>query len=72
MTNQWNVNLQREFSLHKERAAKLFLRFDMLNLQNRSQFNAPDTNPYSTNFGRVSSQSAAVNRFIQIQGRIQF
>lgn len=72
MTNQWNVNLQREFSLPKERGAKLFLRFDMLNLQNRSQFNAPDSSPYSTNFGRVTSQSAAVNRFIQIQGRIQF
>jgi len=42
------------------------------NVQNRSPFSAPDTNPYSTNFGRVTSQTPAVNRFIQIQGRIQF
>ncbi|MBI3472937.1 MAG: carboxypeptidase regulatory-like domain-containing protein [Candidatus Solibacter usitatus] len=70
ITNQWNGNLQREIKF-KERIA-LQLRLDALNLQNRSQFNAPNTDPFSTNFGKVESQTAATNRFIQIQGRIRF
>ncbi|MGH8246797.1 MAG: hypothetical protein ACREUU_10230 [Gammaproteobacteria bacterium] len=69
-TNQWNVNLQREFPLTEK--VKMFLRLDALNLQNRSRFNAPSTDPNSTNFGRVTSQSAALNRFYQLQARIQF
>jgi len=67
-TKQINANLQREFSI-KERLG-MQLRFEALNLQNRSQFQAPDNNPYSTNFGRVVQQTQALNRFIQIQGRI--
>jgi hypothetical protein len=43
-----------------------------MNLQNRSQFDAPTTNPYSTNFGRVTTQTAAMNRFIQAHVRIRF
>jgi hypothetical protein len=30
------------------------------------------TDPTSTNFGRVTEQSASLNRFFQIQGRLQF
>jgi len=41
-------------------------------MQNRSQFNAPDTGVTSTNFGRVTSQTSATNRWIQLQGRIRF
>lgn len=70
MTNQWDTNIQREFRI-RERMS-LQLRLDALNVFNRSQFAAPDTNPYSTNFGRITSQTGAINRFIQIQGRIQF
>jgi len=69
-TKQINANLQREFRI-KERAG-LQLRFEALNLQNRSQFQAPENNPYSTNFGRVVQQTQALNRFVQIQGRIVF
>jgi len=69
-TSQINANLQREFKF-QERAA-LQLRFEALNLQNRSLFEAPDNNPYSTNFGKVVQQTQALNRFIQIQGRIVF
>src|SRR5205085_2630751 len=54
MTNQWNGNVQREFRI-KERA-RLQLRMEALNLQNRSQFAAPATNPTNTNFGKVISQ----------------
>ena len=70
MTSQWNANLQREFKFF-ERIA-LQLRLDALNLQNRSQFNAPNTDPFATNFGKVESQTAATNRFLQIQARLRF
>lgn len=70
MTNNWNVNLQREFKLKE--AASIQFRIDCMNLQNRSQFNAPNTNPFSTDFGRVTTQTAAMNRFIQVQARIKF
>jgi len=32
----------------------------------------PSTSPTSTDFGRITSQSSATNRWIQIQGRIRF
>lgn len=65
-----NANLQRNFRLHER--ASLQLRFDALNVQNRSQFNDPDTNPFSSTFGQITSQSASTNRFYDIQARIQF
>ncbi len=70
MTNQWNTNLMREFPLGER--AKLHLRLDALNLQNRSQFSAPNTNPLSTDFGRVTSQANTYKRWIQVQARIRF
>ena len=51
---------------------ELNLRLDALNLQNRSQFNGPSASPTSTDFGRVTTQSDAMNRWIQIQARIRF
>jgi len=70
MTNQLNANVQREFKL-RERMS-LQVRFDAINLQNRSQFDAPNLNPFSTDFGRITQQSAALNRLLQIHGRIRF
>ncbi len=70
MTNQWNANIQRDFRLREGMTFQV--RLDALNLQNRSQFSGPSTNPTSTDFGRVTSQSSATNRWIQIQGRIRF
>ncbi|MGH9661261.1 MAG: hypothetical protein ACRD96_22120, partial [Bryobacteraceae bacterium] len=70
MTSQWNANIQRDFKFTE--GLSLQLRLDALNLQNRSQFNAPNADPFSTAFGRVESQTSATNRFIQIQGRIRF
>lgn len=69
-TNQWNMNIMRELKLG-ERAA-LQLRLDTINTFNRSQFAAPDLNPFSTNFGRIVAQTTATNRIVQIVGRIQF
>ncbi|MBI4875214.1 MAG: carboxypeptidase regulatory-like domain-containing protein [Acidobacteria bacterium] len=70
MTNQWNVNLQREFRFAER--ARFQIRVDALNLQNRTQFAGPNTNPASTDFGRVTSQTNTRNRFLQLQGRISF
>jgi hypothetical protein len=70
MTNQWNANLQREFKVLERFAVQL--RFDAINVQNRSQFAGPNQNPYSTDFGRITSQSAALNRLLQLHARIKF
>lgn len=69
-TNQWNANVSKNFKLTE--TASMQLRFDALNLQNRSQMAGPVTDPYNTNFGRVTSQTAATNRWVQVQARIQF
>ena len=69
-TNQWNVNLQREFVITEK--LRFNLRLDALNITNRPRFNNPSTDPASTDFGRITSQSAALNRFFQVQGRLQF
>ena len=48
------------------------IRMDALNLFNRSQFAAPDNNPFDTTFGLVSATTATLNRWYQLQGRIRF
>jgi hypothetical protein len=35
-------------------------------------FDNPNTDPMNTDFGRVTAQTAATNRFLQFQARIQF
>jgi hypothetical protein len=70
-TLQTNANVQKEIPLNSERY-KFLLRFDMLNVFNRYQFDNPSTDPMNTNFGRVQQQTAATNRFLQFQGRLQF
>ena len=72
-TNQWNANASK--SLHiltGEHPLTMQLRLDVLNVQNRSQMAAPSTDPTSTNFGKITSQTAATNRWLQVQARIQF
>jgi hypothetical protein len=68
--NQWNGNLRRDFRVKEKMTFEV--RVDALNLLNRSQFAAPDTNPFNTTFGKVTATTATLNRFYQIQGRIRF
>jgi hypothetical protein len=68
--NQWNANLVREFRITE--SVRMQLRADVINIQNRSQMSAPDVNPLSTNFGRITSQTSSLNRNYQLQARIQF
>lgn len=68
--NQWNANVSRQFKVHER--FKFQIRADIINLQNRSQMAGPDLSPTSTNFGRITSQTSSLNRFYQLQARIQF
>jgi hypothetical protein len=69
-TLQWNANLAKNFRLGER--VNFQMRIDALNVLNRSQMNAPSTDPFSTNFGRVVSQTAATNRWLQVQARLTF
>ena len=68
--SQYNGNLLRDIQILE--GFKLQLRADAINLQNRSQMAAPDLSPTSTNFGRITSQTSSLNRFYQVQLRLQF
>jgi len=69
-TSLLNANLQREFKV-KERVA-FQLRADWLNVGNQSLLNGPNTDPTSTNFGKITSQTNSQNRFLTLQGRLRF
>jgi hypothetical protein len=69
-TSLWNGNMSK--SLRLTERMNMQLRFDALNIQNRSQMQGPNADPASTNFGRIVSQTAAINRWIQLQARITF
>ncbi|MGH9659759.1 MAG: carboxypeptidase regulatory-like domain-containing protein [Bryobacteraceae bacterium] len=68
--NQWNANIQRKFGITEK--VSFEFRFDMINVANHSQFAAPNIDPYSTNFGRITAHSSTTNRFVLVQGRILF
>jgi hypothetical protein len=68
--SQYNANLVRDFRIVE--GVRFQVRADAINLQNRSQMAAPQLSPTSTNFGRITSQTSSLNRFYQVQARIQF
>ncbi|MBI4892276.1 MAG: carboxypeptidase regulatory-like domain-containing protein [Acidobacteria bacterium] len=70
MTNQWNANVSKNLPITER--VNMQLRFDALNVQNRSQMDNPNTDPYSTNFGKITAQTSATNRWLQVQARITF
>jgi hypothetical protein len=65
-----NANIRRDFRIQEK--ATFQIRLDALNVQNRSQFNDPDTNPFNSTFGQITSQTGSTNRFFDIQARVQF
>jgi hypothetical protein len=69
-TSQWNANMAKNLPLTER--VDMQLRLDVLNVQNRSQMAAPNTDPLSTNFGRITSQTGAINRWLQVQARVTF
>ncbi len=70
MTNQWNANVAKNLRFNER--WNMQLRLDVLNVQNRSQMDNPNTDPFATDFGRITQQTAATNRWIQVQARITF
>ncbi|MEN6535196.1 MAG: carboxypeptidase-like regulatory domain-containing protein [Bryobacteraceae bacterium] len=70
MMNDWSVNAQREFQLKE--SLKLEFRVDMLNATNRTIFNAANTTPTSTDFGKITATTSMPNRYMQVQARIKF
>jgi hypothetical protein len=69
-TLQWNASLAKDFRFNER--VSFQMRIDALNVLNRSQMNAPATGPFSTNFGRIVSQTSATNRWLQVQARLTF
>ncbi|MBI2685745.1 MAG: carboxypeptidase regulatory-like domain-containing protein [Acidobacteria bacterium] len=69
-TRQWNANVSKNIVITER--VKMQLRINALNLQNRSQMGGPNTDPFSSNFGKITSQTAATNRWIEAQARITF
>ncbi len=68
--NEWNGNVQRDFSLGEQ--VRLQFRLDAINLMNRSIFGQPNTTPTSSDFGRITSTTEMPNRFLQFQLRLRF
>jgi hypothetical protein len=68
--NRIDANIQREFRLTER--FRLQLRMDALNAANRSQFENPNLDPLSTNFGRVTNNTSSTMRFLLFQARIKF
>ncbi len=70
MTNLWNGNMAKNIPISER--VHFQMRLDVLNIQNRSQMSGPSTDPTSTNFGKITSQTSAVNRWLQVQARVTF
>lgn len=69
-TNTWNANMIRDFKIGEK--ANFLLRLDVINVANRSEWSGPNTDPFSSNFGKVTSVTQAQKRFFQLQGKIRF
>ena len=67
--NQLDLSLQRELAL--ARRTKLQVRVDAINALNTVQWDLPNTDPTSSNFG-VVTQQWNTPRWIQVQGRFTF
>ncbi len=65
-----NVNFMRTFQLPQRRTVSF--RVDILNVTNRTTFGNPNLTPTSTDFGRITSATAASPRFIQFVSRFSF
>jgi hypothetical protein len=68
--NRLDTNIQRDIRI-KEMLTLQF-RFDALNVANHSQFENPNQDPTSTNFGKVTNNTSSTMRFLLFQLRIKF
>ena len=68
--NRLDTNIQRTFRMNDRMSFQL--RMDALNVFNESQFDVPNLDPTSTNFGKITNNTSSTMRFLLIQGRIRF
>jgi hypothetical protein len=68
--NRLDGNLQRTFQVGER--LSLQVRLDALNVENHSQFSAPDLTPTDSTFGKITSNTTSTMRFLEIQGRLRF
>jgi len=68
--NRLDANIQRTFKITER--VNFQLRMDALNALNRSQFDVPNLDPTSTNFGKITNNTSSTMRFLLIQGRVRF
>jgi hypothetical protein len=65
----WDVKVLRQFPIRESLKATFSL--DLMNATNHTNFNAPNTDPSSTNFGAITGQNGA-SRIIQFNIRVDF
>lgn len=65
----WDVKVDRKFRITE--GLRTSFAVDLLNATNHTNFGSPETNPTSTNFGRVTSQRG-LSRIIQLNLRVDF
>ena len=68
--NEANAGLYKNFSFSESK--KLQLRFDVFNLFNHPRFGAPDTNPGSSTFGRVTASQQNQARAVELGAKLSF
>ncbi|MFN7938631.1 MAG: TonB-dependent receptor [Bryobacteraceae bacterium] len=67
----WDVKVERIFPIKPERGVMAKFSVDLLNATNHTNFAAPNTDPTSGNFGRVTGQRG-LPRVIQFNLRVEF
>lgn len=65
----WDVKIDRKFRIHEQARASFSV--DLLNATNHTNFEGPNTDPTSSNFGRVTTQRG-LSRVIQFNLRFDF
>jgi len=68
--NEANAGLYKNFIFTE--AKRLQLRFDVFNLFNHPRFGAPDTNPGSATFGRVTGSQQNQARTVELGAKLSF
>jgi hypothetical protein len=69
--DQTNANLQRNFSIVKERLT-LETRFEAYNVFNHLGLGGPDTNPTDKTFGQIGGDNQPNGRWLNISGHLRF
>jgi hypothetical protein len=65
-----NGNFMRTIALGDRRVFSF--RVDIINFPNRTTFSNPNVTPTSTDFGRITSATAASPRFVQFVTKLTF